>query len=173
MKFLQGAKHKEYIYHLHEEFKDYVLSPPFFDSKRNTYSFQTVFHSEFKKLADIFLNTKSQKNISCFFEKTPISPISLTYWFMDDGGLLCYNKDYVRKGLVFNTQNFTFAEVQILSNNLNSAYNLESWVKQNKKKPIIAVSGKEYYKIQKLILPHTCESMKYKLPVILNIKLMT
>lgn len=43
LKFLQGAKHKEYIYHLHQQYKGYVISDPFYDSKRNTYSFQTVF----------------------------------------------------------------------------------------------------------------------------------
>jgi hypothetical protein len=43
--------------------------------------------------------------------KNEISPVSLAYWFMDDGGLLSYNKDYVRKGLVFNTQGFTLQEV--------------------------------------------------------------
>jgi hypothetical protein len=115
LKFLQSAKNKEYIFHLHREFKDYVLSPPYFDSKRNTYSFQTVFHFEFKKLADIFLNIDNKKSINSFFVENDISPISLAYWFMDDKGLLSYNKDYVRKGLVFNTQGFTFNEAKILS----------------------------------------------------------
>ena len=61
---------------------------------------------------------------------------------MDDGGLLSYNKDYVRKGRIFNTQGFTFQEGQILSHNLNKTYNCVgpcTWVKENKKKPIIAV----------------------------------
>lgn len=70
LKLLQGAKNKDYIYHLHHEFKAFVLSPPFFDSKRNTYSFQTVFHSEFKRLADIFLINKdlpTRKSIGSYF----------------------------------------------------------------------------------------------------------
>ena len=82
---------------------------------------------------------------------------------MDDGGLLSYNKDYRSDipdwqifdllptykssicmmfgmfGLVFNTQGFSFQEVEILSQNLNHSYNLTTWVKENKKKPIIAV----------------------------------
>jgi len=53
--------------------------------------------------------------------------ITLAYWFMDDGGLLSYNKDYVRKGLVFNTQGFTLQE--ILSQNLNKTYNYFYYVK--------------------------------------------
>lgn len=38
LKFLQGFKNKQYIDHLHNEFKEYVLSSPYFDNKRNTYS---------------------------------------------------------------------------------------------------------------------------------------
>ena len=62
---------------------------------------------------------------------------------MDDDGLLSYNKDYALKGLVFNTQTFSFQEAKTLSNNLNDSYDLESWVKQNKKKPIIAIPEKK------------------------------
>jgi LAGLIDADG DNA endonuclease family len=84
---------------------------------------------------------------------------------MNDGGLLSYNKDFPRKGLVFNTHGFSLVEVKILSNNLNNAYGLETWIKTNKNKPIIAVSGKKYEQIKSLIFPHIIESMRYKLPV--------
>jgi len=154
LKFLQGGKHKEYITHLHQEYKEYVVSPPFYNLKRNTYSFQTIFHLDFKVQADIFLNIYNKKIIGEYFMKNDISPVSLAYWFMDDGGLLSYNKDYVRKGLVFNTQGFTLQEVETLSQNLNKTYNLDTWVKENKKKPIIAVSGKNYNRIRYLIYPH-------------------
>ena len=164
LKFLQGAKHKDYVFHLHNQFKDYVLSAPYFDCNRNTCSFQTLFHPHFNQLADIFLDANGNKSISVLFKKNTISPTSLAYLFMDDGGRLCYNTDYVRKGLVLNTQGFAVDQVKVLSENLNNAYNLKSWVKQNKKKAIIAFSGKEYVQIKNLILPHLLDSMKYKLP---------
>ena len=84
---------------------------------------------------------------------------------MDDGGLLSYNKDYIRKGLIFNTQGFSCNEVSILPENLNTTYNLETWVKLNKNKPIIAVSGKKYTQIKSLISPYIIPCMKYKLPL--------
>ena len=173
LKFLQSAKHKEYIFHLHNVFKKYVISQPYFNEKRNTFSFQTTFHSDFKKLAYIFLNNDNKKIIGEYFTQHSISPISLSYWFMDDGGLLSYNKDYVRKGLVFNTQGFSFNEATILSENLNSTYNLETWIKASKNKPVIAVSGKKYVQIKKLISPYIIPSMKYKLPLPLLAKLAT
>jgi hypothetical protein len=61
-----------------------------------------------------------------------------------------------------------FVEVKILSNNLNKAYRLETWIKTNKNKPIIAVSGKKYEQIKSLFFSHVIESMRYKLPVIKN-----
>ena len=129
------------------------------------YSFQTVFDSRFKSLADIFLDHQGKKTITSFFKENPISPISLAYWFMDDGGLLSYKKDWPRKGLVFNTQGFSFAEVETLSQNLNRSYDLKTWVKLNKKKPIIAVSGRESEQISRVFLPHMHESLKYKVPL--------
>lgn len=83
---------------------------------------------------------------------------------MDDGGLLSYNKDYVRKGVVFNTQGFSFREATLLSNNLNKSYHLESWVKQNKRKPVIAIPGNKYPVIKDLVFPYIVDCMKYKLP---------
>ena len=170
LKFLQGEKHKEYIVHLHQEFKEYVISPPFYDMKRKTYYFQTLFQEDFKVVADIFYTDKNKKTISSYFTENKISTIAarclvtLAYWFMDDGGLLSYNKDYRRKGLVFNTQGFSFQEVETLSQNLNHSYNLTTWVKENKKKPIIAVSGKEYINIRNIMYPHIVKCMRYKLP---------
>ena len=121
LKILQGKKHKEYIYHLHQEFENYVVSQPFYSVKRKTYSFQTILDPQKQQLP-------------------------------------------VRKGLLFNTQGFCLQEVKILSENINKAYNLETWVKQNKKKPIIAVSGKKYADVRYLISPYIIESMRYKLP---------
>lgn len=169
LKFSQGGKHREYIYHLHNQFKEYVISEPFFDEVRNMYSFQTIFDSRFKAVADLFLDHEGRKRITDFFKENPISPISLAYWFMDDGGLLSYKKDWPRRGLVFNTQGFTFAEVERLSKNLNQFYNLKTWVKTNKRKPIIAVSGREYQQISRVFLPHMHESMRYKLPIVKEI----
>ena len=147
LKFLQGEKHNTYILHLHQEFKEYVISPPFHNIKRKTYSFQKLFQESFKEFANIFYNEKSEKIVSSSFVENKTSPISLAYWFMNDGGLLSYNKDYRRKGLVFNTHGFSFQEVNILSQNSFNASHLKTWVKENKKKPVIAVSGKGYSKI--------------------------
>lgn len=38
LKFSQSAKHKQYIYHLHDQFKEHVISQPFFNETRNMHS---------------------------------------------------------------------------------------------------------------------------------------
>lgn len=164
LKFSQSANHKQYIYHLHHEFKEYVISQPFFNQTRNMYSFQTIFDSRFKVLADLFLDHQGQKTVLPFFKENSISPLSLAYWFMDDGGLLSYKKDWPRRGLVFNTQGLTLAEVETLSENWNRSSHLKTWVKFNKKRPLIAVSGREFEQISRVFLPYMHESMEYKLP---------
>lgn len=82
---------------------------------------------------------------------------------MDDGGLLSYNKDYVRKDLVFNTQGFTFNEAKILSENLNNACHLNTWIKQNKKGCNCDIwnleSGKQYSKIKSIIFPYIIDNI--------------
>jgi hypothetical protein len=63
-----------------------------------------------------------------------LTPLSLAYWFMDDGGRLDYNANG-GKGIIFNTQGFTFTEVEKLSKLLNHKFHLTCWVKTNKKNP--------------------------------------
>ena len=123
-KFLQGALHKHgaYLLHLHPIFQPFVISPPFHHVQRNTLvscSFCTVFHSQYYCLAPIFFPQENKKGIGEYFISNPLTPRTLAHWFMDDGGLLSYNKDYPRRAMVFNTQAFTWDECEILRNNLN------------------------------------------------------
>ena len=80
--------------------------------------------------------------------------MALAYWFMDDGGLLSYNKDYLRRGTVLNTQGFAKDECELLRDNLNKSFGFNCWCKKNKGKTIIAFSGKEWHHLWQLISPH-------------------
>lgn len=170
LKFSQQVKHKSYIEHLHSFFKDkdYVKAKPFYDDKRKMVSFQTLFDPRFNKFAKMFIDEHGKKQVpKCFFT-VKISPVTLAYWFMhyqcfalmDDGGSNSYNP---RKGIVFNTQSFTRAEVDMLSNSLNKHYNINSWVKVNKGKPVIAISEAESKNFAEHFLPYLHKTMTYKL----------
>ena len=97
LKFLHGAKNKDYVFLAqqscactHKQFKGYVLSPPFFDSRRNTYSSQTVFTSQFNLYRDLFSirqREPTKKGTGSCFLYNEIFPLTVEYWFMDDGGV--------------------------------------------------------------------------------------
>jgi len=112
-------------------------------------------------LSPYFLLDKgSVKGINAGLLSDAITPVTLAFWFMDDGG----QQDYRGYGLQFHTQGFTVNEVKALCDILNTKFGLDCWQKFNKGKPIIAISGKSYDKFFGLVNTHIHESMRYKFP---------
>jgi hypothetical protein len=58
-----------------------------------------------------------------------LTPRGLAYWYMDDGGKLDYNKNTKNKSVVLNTHSFTTLEVETMSEQLSSKFNLPCGVK--------------------------------------------
>ena len=167
LKFEQSNKHKPYIDHLVEIFDPWVLSKPRLVSRTNknkkvvqTWQFQTISHESFNELAKLFLNSHYKKRISTSIKEN-FTAFSLAYWFMDDGGKLDYTSNQ-GKAVVLNTQGFSFEEVKILKNMLIEKFKLKCWIKENKGKPIIIISGFSYEKLCTLIKPFIIPSMLYK-----------
>lgn len=170
LKFSQAEKlHREYLLHLHDVFADWVLSPPFFNEKRQMWSFQTFSHCDFNKIAQLFVidddGLSCKKTIKPDLIQKYVTPRSLAYWWMDDGGKSCYNKDYQRKGFVFNTQGFTLTNVRLLCDGLTQKFGLHCWPKPNKKGFLIVISALSYDKMMCLLDPYLIPSMRYKLPL--------
>jgi hypothetical protein len=170
LKFQQSDKlHREYLFHLHETFSDWVLSPPHFNKERMIWSFQTISHPHFNCLAKIFVldsqGNPCKKHIKPNFVEDFLTPRALAYWIMDDGGRLSYNKDYPRKGFSINTHGFSKGQVEILCDGLKARYGFKCWVKPNKKQWILAISGHDHQKIMELIVPFLVPSMYHKIPV--------
>lgn len=82
---------------------------------------------------------------------------------MDDGGKMDYGKNQ-GKGIVFNTHGFLHEEVNDLCLGLGKKFNLECWPKPNKKKSIVAISGKCYEQMIDLIGSRVIPSLQSKLP---------
>jgi LAGLIDADG DNA endonuclease family len=70
---------------------------------------------------------------------------------MDDGGKLDYTSNE-GKAVVLNTQGFLLEQVKILQNMLIEKFQLKCWIKENKKKPILVISGHSYEIIRDLNL---------------------
>lgn len=132
------------------------------------WSFQTISHSEFRKLAQLFVldshGNKCQKQVKPFLVESYLSPIGLAYWIMDDGGRSSYNRDYERKGFALNTHGFSKSEVELLSQGLHTRYGLNCWLRPNKKKWIIVISGHDYNKVMDLIGSFLIPAMYHKIP---------
>jgi len=170
IKFEWGDKNKEYADHVCELFKEWILSPPHKKVRTNvngrvvvTWGFQTISHSAFNRLNELFLINKT-KSISNNLIKNHLTPRGLSYWFMDDGGKLDYNKMTKNKGLIFNTHSFREEEVESMSIELSAKFNLKTNVRLNKNKHVIAISSDSYNEFVNLTNSYIISSMRYKLP---------
>ena len=131
-------------------------------------SFQTFSHSEFQKIAKIFVLDSQgklcKKHRKPLFVENYLTPRAFAYWIMDDGARLSYNKDYERKGFALNTHGFPKDQVEILCQGLKNRYGLNCWLKLNKNKWIRRISGHDHEKMMTLIREYILLSMYHKIP---------
>jgi LAGLIDADG DNA endonuclease family. len=169
IKFEWGDRNKAYAMHIFKLFDEWILSQPHKKSRISpngniviNWGFQTISHEAFNYLADLFLKQK-HKGIVENLILDHLTPRSLAYWFMDDGGKLDYNKNSKNYSVVLNTQSFTNLEVELMSEQLSGKFNLLCEVRSNKKK-IIVIKNSSYQAFYNLIDPYLVNEMRYKLP---------
>lgn len=101
-----------------------------------------------------------------------ITPISLAFWYMDDGCLSYRNKEETAYFIRLNTQNFSYDEINKLRLMLNQKFNIISKINKDK----ISSKGEWMYRLDissteesnkflSLVAPYICDSMLYKLPL--------
>jgi hypothetical protein len=189
----QSEKHKEYVFHLYEIFKDWCISKP--KTRKRTYktglykgktatmiSFKTRSSGSFRFYAHNFIHDKpNQKNI--FGKNNPSwgdgargqqklskkVPRLIHRWLTPIGLAYWYMddgsiKDKKSKSVYFNTQGFLLNEVKLLCNILQSKFNLKAKPVKKKEKYQIYISGKSYTTLKDLIYPFLIEEMLYKFP---------
>lgn len=176
LKVGQTLKHKIYVYHLFDIFKNFCGTGPreYINPNTNYISvtFNTYSHISFKFYGKQFYNKNNLKVVPKLIHKW-LTPRGLAYWFMDDGS----RKSKTSKGIYLNTQSFTYREVKVLSDLLQNKFNLITKIKLDKNltteklKPNeirrgyrIYISGYSYDIFKKYIEKYITEDMKYKLP---------
>lgn len=129
---------------------------------------ETFSSTIFNELGFLFLDDKFKKHIKPDLIINHLSPISLAYWYMDDGGRAYYKnkRSLTDKACILNTQGFKVNEVELLIKELNIKYDLDCFLSFNHKKPIIYIPSKSYIKLYKLINPFILPLFRYKLPSI-------
>ena len=171
LRFAQTGLRKDYVNHLFnkyryglEEIQIGNLKPLISQSEprlykyltrvnkllKTSYCFETRISSSFNKHAEIFYSEQSSKkklfnNINCLYDL--ITPISLAYWYMDDG--TWPNKK--ARSFVLCTHAYKIEEVEYLSEILKNKFNLKTNLGLNKGKPILRISAKSYNILKELI----------------------
>jgi hypothetical protein len=157
LKIEQSINKKEYVEHLYEIFKDWTNSG--IKRNRNNFYFQTKFTKSLLFYGKQFYNKDKKKIIPKLIHRW-LSPRTIAYWYMDDGSL----KSKQSKGVLFNTQGFTFKEVTYLSKILTDKYKLITKLRKQKAGYQIYVSGYSYENLYNIIYPFLIKSMYYKFP---------
>lgn len=168
IKFEQGAKQKEFLFHLFSLFEKYCfMTEPGIRVHNNgpnkgqikSYWFKTFSHISFSAIWDLlFINNK--KTISANIVKDHLTVVGLAYWIMGDGSLH-------REGrvLTLHTEGFIKDESTMLSDELNVKFGFHTKVVASKQKyHVIQFSTKDANKLHDMIIDLVIPSMKYKVP---------
>ena len=171
LRYEQGDCHKDYIHHIVDVFYPIFGTSPkkvirinAAGNKVITWRCQSRTSPAFDCLAKaMYHKIPPKKIIHARFIEENLTPIGLAYWFMDDGGKSYYGKG-IRYGLTFNTHGFSVQEVNFLITGLQEKFKLNCWMKFNKSRPIIVVSGFSYLSFLDICGEHIHGSMYHKLP---------
>jgi len=164
IKVEQGDRHKVYIQHLFDIFANFTAASSL--RKRVVrlggkvhihWCFQTRRHPSFLFYAHQFYDTK--KRVPPLIHRL-LTPRTLAYWYMDDGSL----KSKQSKGVILNTQGFSFQEVSTLCLVLSDKFQLKCWPRKQKEGYQIYISGHSYELLRDLISPFFIPEMLYKFP---------
>lgn len=102
-----------------------------------------------------------------------LTPLSLAFWYMDDGSIENADSDSLKPKISIATNNFSIEEVQNLSDCLWDKFRIKCEIrtKESYKGNVLIMNTEATDRFCWLIAPYICNSMKYKLPkYIRNVK---
>ena len=165
----QSERHKEYLFHLYEIYKNLTLSPPTqfsFDDPRSpgkTYvrwTFSTTQQPCFRFYGQQFYSKEGRKKCPRIIEKL-LTPRSIAYWYMDDGAQKWKERS---KGVRLCTYNFSRAECCWLMDCLQRKYELQVSLQRKGAGYRIYISTHSYLKLRQTVFPFLIPSMVCKFP---------
>lgn len=167
----QSVKHKEYVYWLKNELKNWLFNPnkPITTNRKknkngkvyHSLSFQTICHPVFNEIYEDFYKSGKKVLGRKTFEKY-FTLMSLAVWVMDDGSLT----GNCKRNMIA-TNNFSLEDVKFLRNFLKERFELKSWICRRTTTTEItwelAFDKKSSILISEMLQELVIESMKYKL----------
>lgn len=161
LKITRSEKQKAYIDWQFEQLKPFVLRPPRWYEKTNSYTMRTISHSDLTALYREFY-TNGKKTLPAKIKEYIKNPLTLASWFMDDGNVIRANGNL--KGYHLNTQSFTEAENQMIAKSLAEVHGIHACIERNHGYCRIGIYAKGARNaFHDLIQEYVIESMKYKL----------
>ena len=167
IKFEQGYKNVDYLYHLFDISRRYVFSEKpgaryelrgERKGKVKSYYFNTFNLEVFNSLKDLFI-IDGKKVVKEGLVKDNLTARGLAYWVMDDGSV-------DGKTTIIHTSNFKGEEVLLLSTELNEKFGLSSEVLTHKVKyRVIKIPYTDGERMVSIIKPYIHESMRRKIPM--------
>ena len=168
IKFEQGYKQKDFVFHLFQLFSKYCFmeQPGDREEKKGarkgqikSYWFKTFSHTTFTRIYHS-LYRGGKKYIDKDFLSGALTNRALAYWSMSDGSLQKGGREFI-----LHSQCFTFRENQLVSSLINEKFQLSSRVIPHKKKYfVIFIPGGDAGRLRSLLQPYLIPSMLYKLP---------
>jgi len=168
IKFEQGVKQKEFLFHLFDMFSRYCfMTEPGIRVEKKTsvksYWFKTFSFPDFTRLFLLIhekIDGKWKKTIKERLLLDYLTPKGLAYWIMCDGSLQKNNHT-----LILHTQSFSLKENLLLTKELNQKFHLNSRVISHKTRYyVIEFPRQDSQRIAALIEDFLIPSMRYKLP---------
>lgn len=169
LRVTQSERHKEYLFHLYEVFKNLTLSPPkqyVWSDSRNPgkqykrWSFSTTQQVCFRFYGQQFY-AGEEKRVPKLIHRW-LKGRSIAYWYMDDGAQKWKGKSL---GVRFCTDNFKSKEVLQLGQVLQNKYTLKTSLQKRGKGWRLYISSSSYTTLGKVVFPYFVPSMLYKLPL--------
>lgn len=159
LQITHSDKQKDYVFWKYNELKNWVISPPKFYFKTNSWRFRTISHRIFTELAGEFY-PKGKKIIPERILDEITDPFLLAVWYMDDGNS---RKDARSYGI--STHSFSRKEHIFLKQLLEKNFGLEVAFHQDGKGNRLYIPAKMGEKFEKMVCPFIIRSMLYKFPL--------
>lgn len=158
VKFEQAINNKEYIYHLYSVFEPFVGQIPL-EYKNKSIWFRTYRHDCFKYYYDIFYcGVNSSKKVPKNIHRL-ITPRSLAYWYMDNGGLSSNGRQ-----LYLHTQSFNLSDNELLRKVFKKKFGIIANIHKDKTYYRLDITTESVNIFVDLIKFYILPSFEYKLP---------
>lgn len=154
---VHSTEKEEYVLWKYRIFREWVLSPPRYQSVNNSLRFRTISHPEFTELRSMFYDSRGKKIIAPRIAQLISDPLSLAVWFMDDGAKL------KRHGYTLNSQSFSLRDNLRLKRLLEEVFGLVVSLHRDKKYHRLYIRRISLQRFNELVIKFILPCMRYKL----------